>query len=643
MNSSKRVLRDLTDAQGIKSIRNYLKNPGIDVSATGANNVSGFTSCGVAGLDSNYNPTGALTIPATGYDLTLETTSPLRGNNSFSIAAVAAPVQKGFASDIFTIERSDLGQVLTISFDYLFTGATGTPGLGGGVDPSASNGQMIGVYIYDVTNSEYIVINNSLGLNTKNVTGKFVGSFQASTTVGQQYRLLVIDRYGIGGSFVGIFDNFYCGESDQSVSSSVTTAFAYMSAATFNGGAGTIVPLDTVHYDTSGSFDTSAYEFVVPESGYYNISGLIESGGGLSSAHLYKNGSLMATPVPTRFLGDVDSTNAPVRISWSTQDYFVAGDRIGLGCAGTITNNSYLIVTEVVSSGESSDGRIVAASYSVLDGQSVGTGAGNVIKFIDKAFDTHAAYNTSTGVYSVPETGKFRFSGRVATTGTTSAITTTVDLKQNGTIVRTSQTAAYWNGSAYGPWCDYDFLIECAAGDQIEIFAASDTASAIDTNSPARTVLNIERLSGASTVQANEKVIATYTGASTSSVSNTTDTDLPTNTKSIDTHGAYTSNIFTAPSVGYYEFKGYANFTGTAGGSTSYIYLKVVVNGTDTYMFASNLIDPSNTHDIIVSGTSQEILMNPGDTAHIYAYATGFSALAFASSNGGQWISIKKV
>lgn len=97
-----------------------------------------------------------------------------------------------------------------------------------------------------------------------------------------------------------------------------------------------------------------------------------------------------------------------------------------------------LMVTGSVNvQGETELNDFVAARYKSSSGQSVASNA--VIKYESQDFDTHSAYNTSTGVYTVPRSGYYQVNARYAestSAGTGMAIQvngTSVSIVQNET------------------------------------------------------------------------------------------------------------------------------------------------------------------------------------------------------------------
>jgi hypothetical protein len=113
----------------------------------------------------------------------------------------------------------------------------------------------------------------------------------------------------------------------------------------------------------------------------------------------------------------------------STVEYLQIGDYIELntvqtsgGSLSTTTNSvaSYIYITKLQSSQQIFETELVAASYTSDSGQSIPTSKTTML-YEDKIIDTHNAYNTSTGAYTVPVTGVYEAFHRYGTAAYTPA------------------------------------------------------------------------------------------------------------------------------------------------------------------------------------------------------------------------------
>jgi hypothetical protein len=198
-----------------------------------------------------------------------------------------------------------------------------------------------------------------------------------------------------------------------------------------------------------------------------------------------------------------------------------------------------------------SDTRVVAAVYSGAASSTVS--AGNPILFNTKRIDTHAAYNSGTGLFTVPVKGQYRVSiaGMYQSSGGTQ-----LDIYKNGSTYH-----QYFYGLSSSFIGGASAIVDCNAGDTISVVNVSGT-TVLSTSVPTP-VLSIERISGPAQIAASEFVGADYT---MSSAAVTSGDPINYANKIYDTHGAVTTGAswkFTAPGVGYYQVCG-VNWTSSA-------------------------------------------------------------------------------
>jgi hypothetical protein len=116
-------------------------------------------------------------------------------------------------------------------------------------------------------------------------------------------------------------------------------------------------------------------------------------------------------------------------------------------------------------------------------GTAIGTTA-TTIPFSTVTQDTHGSYNTSTGIFTVPETGTYRVSSTIQknTTAYSTSQSTSLLLYKNSTLYSVL-------GTTYGNAAAIPFIISgtdevfCAKGDTLYIAAFSSVVSANTTDS----------------------------------------------------------------------------------------------------------------------------------------------------------------
>lgn len=137
----------------------------------------------------------------------------------------------------------------------------------------------------------------------------------------------------------------------------------------------------------------------------------------------------------------------------------------------------------------------IMARATTTAGGSVGTSATDIV-FGTETFDTANAYNTSTGVFTVPSDGAGKYVVE-ATWISNSTLTLTTGqniqilLLKNGSVRRTNFTLGNGNNNFYSASV-FD-IVDCAAGDTIKIQGSSSVATTTNTTA-GYNVLNIYKL-----------------------------------------------------------------------------------------------------------------------------------------------------
>jgi hypothetical protein len=206
------------------------------------------------------------------------------------------------------------------------------------------------------------------------------------------------------------------------------------------------------------------------------------------------------------------------------------------------------------------DTRVVAAKYMGTTGTAIGTSP-SVIVYNTKVFDTHSAYNTTTGAYTVPVPGIYKVSAAIISAGgmTSTAVNNWIylTLRKNATGQGNMGYFEYQvTGTNLSPNPTGFQLVNCNAGDVLDVTCFRDTnisAANIDTGTTYNWIL-IERLSGPASIAATETVTAVYTNTDGATIG-TSDTLCKYQTKEIDSHGSYSpsTGLFTVPVSGTYE------------------------------------------------------------------------------------------
>lgn len=260
--------------------------------------------------------------------------------------------------------------------------------------------------------------------------------------------------------------------------------------------AGSPIIFPNVFKDTHGAYNAATGQYTAPSSGWYQVQAA--SDGTITGGNdLYVSVAGNTAAGPNRpFVGVVTTTNAA--FAGQATVYATQGQTIDIRCtaaygAGSISSDTFQITKvsgpAVTQATESVSARVYGAATSV------GT-ADTTIIYPSKTWDTHNAYNTSTGAYVCPTPGKYKV---------------TTDLEGpsiNGTINSSASATIYKNGVAYASYAGSMFVqtvtarfwfsgstdVDCAQGDSLVVKMAFPSAAAIDVTSSAIDWTTFERV-----------------------------------------------------------------------------------------------------------------------------------------------------
>ncbi len=248
------------------------------------------------------------------------------------------------------------------------------------------------------------------------------------------------------------------------------------------------LPLGGVYTDTLGTI--SGNQITIPVSGYYDI--FVRAIFGTSSTatnnhalYIYKNGSPIAqdyiqgavlTPNLQNY-GMVANTAQKFNAGDVITFYFSTNFSSVVQCA--ITN--YKIV-KLSSSSVITATETVAARYTNASGQSIPNNSTVAITGWTKDFDTHQMFNTSSGIVTIPISGKYTFSNM--TTYNSGSITLpsefSIDIQQAGSVSRSIKLGAIFAQSSNSYFVSVvgSTAIHCNAGDTVTIVAFQSSGAA---------------------------------------------------------------------------------------------------------------------------------------------------------------------
>lgn len=562
-------------------------------------------SLGTIGTLTNGLPTGTPTFGsgASG-NLSISVVSggsQISGLYSLSYASTAATTAGNMvASQSFYIDTEDQAKVMTVKFYYKVNSGAANDNFSG----SSSNS--FAWAAYDVTNSAWLGGAGNFCMTQNSGTGYCTGTFQTAATT-QQIRFVLYNANASSGATTVYFDDFFVGPQTAPFGPAMTDPVAYTPVFT---GLGTVTGttaywlrrgsnLYVYGYATTGTVTASTVSISLPSSltvsssltgsGYQIVGSLI---GNVVGANSW---SVLAQPSSTVF-------NIGLANSGSNPQVAAAGN----GAFGSTEPFSWFAEVPIAgwssnsSMSSDTDTRVVAALYQTTGGVT-SWGASQVIPYTSKVFDTHSAYNTSTGLYTCPVTGIYRVTNQFY--GTTNF---TYDyLGKNGSTILSRLVQNNSSGQSAS------IIVQCNAGDTLGIYNAA--ASTVSVDGSSFNSVSFERLSGPAVVAATESVNAAYQNTAGTTVG-TSATTIPFATKYYDSHNAWNNanaNAYTAPVSGKYRISATLSLAGTNLSTSQLFSLQVVQAGSAS-----------------VSKYLQQIYGNGTSAAYMVTGSTTFNLLA---------------
>ena len=507
---------------------------------------------GTTGWSTYADAAGAQPVDGTGgspsVTWTRSTTTPLRGTADFNFAKDAANRQgQGVATDI-TINLADQAKVLTVSFDYEILSGT------------YATGDLTVYLIQDPAGTPVVI--QPAGYQVQSATAgtkmRQIATFQTAST-GQSYRICFHVASTSASAYTLAIDNVICGPQVVQYGAPVTDWTAYTPTGSWTtnttyagywrrvgdsievradiatSGAPTSSVL-RVNLPSGITIDTAKIPGVLSQFTVVGTGGLSDSS---TTAHKLYAAYYSTTSVEIRFQSAATSTNAQTtQVTQANPITFGAGDSVNIQFKVPVVGWS-----STVQMSNDTDTRVVAAAAENLVSATYSTTA--PLDFSTIKFDTHSAVTTGASwKFTAPVPGYYRVS--VAGTYTTVATGGALQVFKNG--VQYSSLANYPSVAGYR--ISGSETLYLVAGDYIDIRPGGSQVTYPG-------YVSVERLSGPSAIAASEHVSVARVDTSGSSVGTT---DSPDSARSliafagaeIDTHGAFSAGVFTAPISGKY-------------------------------------------------------------------------------------------
>jgi hypothetical protein len=257
----------------------------------------------------------------------------------------------------------------------------------------------------------------------------------------------------------------------------------------------------TIDNDTTASWDTTNHRYNVPETGFYSINGSV----GFASTAVERNlivsiyvDGAVNKQAATRCL----SSNTTLLEANHPCLYLTKGQYVELyAYQNDVASTTALNATSgKLCIAKRSSPQTIAASEVVAMRASTATGSlgttSAVLKYIDVSYDTHNSYNTTTGEYTIPQTGYYEVNASVRSTTATYVATgyLLIDLKDelNATLNR---SIVWGNGSSNSYGTNVATTIYLQKGKQIRVETTSTTSTTVNSQAYSN-VLSITKVNG---------------------------------------------------------------------------------------------------------------------------------------------------
>jgi hypothetical protein len=264
-------------------------------------------------------------------------------------------------------------------------------------------------------------------------------------------------------------------------------ARAYRNAAvTITAGPWILVPVDTISFDTSGMVKTASGVITCPVAGYYQVEGEAAIGGtttGQTQAAIFKNGSPVSIGV------GYASASGGAQPTVSDVIQCNAGDNLDLRVAvaggsptlpGTSPIYNYLSVALLASLPGAVGPNTAARAHRSAAGYTTTAGTWTKVPLDVTDLNPGGAMDT-TGRYTCPATGTYQVNGQIRFSSVSANQQLGVSIYKNGTV-KVAEGGMATAGASGDEGATVSDLVQCNAGDYLELFAYGSGAQSLVLN-----------------------------------------------------------------------------------------------------------------------------------------------------------------
>lgn len=604
----------------------------------GINYITNYNfEAGTTGYSTYADAAGTSPVDGTGgsanITFTRTTSSPLRGVGSGLITKDGFNRQGEGVSVPFTIDNSDKGKVLQIELEYQI--ASGT---------FADND--VTIWVYDITNSRLI---QPAPYQIKNSTliEKMGLEFQSSID-STSYRLIFHVSSTSTSAYTIKVDNISVGPQAKLYGSPVTDWNSYTPTSSWTTNVSSLIGKwrrvgDTLEgivtvtlngANTQGSLSVTLPSGLSADTNKMQLAATLQEVGTVRVADASGSGFLSGVAV---FSGTNSISALVHQLTAASANSSIFEDNVSSSANRPITyatGDSVTLQFKLPIIGWSSSLELsndaatrVVTARATSSGTTATSGAITPVVFSVTEVDTHGAYNSSTGVFTVPVSGYYKasvsFTASASTTSTIDAFTN-LFLQKNGVTYAsianfipqtTSATTKALKGTT-----NTDFL---TAGTQLRIVVDNPNPTFTGVNNTTGTWVTFERISGPSQIAASETVSASYYTSAGQSIPVATTSTVLFGTKENDSHNAYNTStgIYTVPVSGRYSISATVSYAFTPG---------TVGNLTNVWIYKNGSALKRNL--IALQTTSTSIITQPSVAVHSVQLLAG-ETIAIATNH----------